>query len=161
MESILHLGKGKKLNFFERPLQGYWRKGIFLNVKRKVTSCVFPKMVHHCEYEPDISTNEANGKASSGDPWSTIHFRGQTNHVGTSHIPLGSNFNHIFIITPITSDHIILTYPLQGSLDEEHSSYYLTSCKHFFSDSVLSFVKRYNIHLLFILIVYDLLKQKK
>lgn len=45
------------------------------------------------------------------DPWWTIHFGGQANHVGTSHIPLCSNFNRHIFITPITSNHIILTYP--------------------------------------------------
>ena len=61
------------------------------------------------------------------DPWWTIHFRGQGNHVGTSHIPLRSNFNHIFI-TWITSAHIILTYPLQGTSDQNYYNCHVHIC---------------------------------
>ena len=61
------------------------------------------------------------------DPWWTIHFRGQANHVATSHIPLRSNFNHIFI-TRITSNHIILTYPLQGTSDQKYFNCHVQIC---------------------------------
>ena len=41
-------------------------------------------------------------------------FSRAANHAGTSHIPLCSNFNRHIFITPITSNHIILTYPLHS-----------------------------------------------
>ena len=58
--------------------------------------------------------DDEDGNWLLADPWWTIHFGGQANHVGTSHIPLCSNFNRHIFITPITSNHIILTYPLHS-----------------------------------------------
>ena len=89
--------------------------------------------------------DDGDGDGLPTDPWWTIHFGGRANHVGTSHIPLCSNFNRHIFITRITSNHIILTYPLQATSDQNcHKSRLIT--KYSFSFSVPHDWRSTNLH---------------